>query len=96
MKQIFIDGALVDSQVQLHNSLAAALEFPVYYGKNLDALWDCLSDYAISLGGDEIELVIKNSNHVREVVGADYFQKILACFSEARDEWKVHLNIILA
>lgn len=28
----------------LHEILAAALNFPGYYGKNWDAFWDCISD----------------------------------------------------
>ena len=31
-------------EADLHRELAAALEFPSYYGKNLDALNDCMRD----------------------------------------------------
>jgi hypothetical protein len=30
----------------MHSDLAALLEFPDYYGRNLDALNDCLRDVA--------------------------------------------------
>jgi RNAse (barnase) inhibitor barstar len=30
------------SSTSLHEMLAAALDFPDYYGKNWDAFWDCL------------------------------------------------------
>ena len=39
-----LDGARVTTVGELHQSLAEALGFPDYYGHNLDALADCLSD----------------------------------------------------
>jgi ribonuclease inhibitor len=38
-----IEGTKINSKEELHESLATALGFPSYYGKNLDALWDCLT-----------------------------------------------------
>ena len=35
------------SPADLHRDIAQALDFPGYYGKNLDALNDCLSDVAL-------------------------------------------------
>ena len=39
-----LDGAMMDTQAHAHQHLQEALGFPAYYGKNLDALYDCLTD----------------------------------------------------
>lgn len=39
-----LDGGAVDTAAGFHDAVAAALGFPAYYGRNLDALDDCLSD----------------------------------------------------
>lgn len=52
MKQITLDGnKLADSSI-VHDYLKEALSFPEYYGRNLDALYDCLTDL------DHLELII--------------------------------------
>ena len=38
-----IDCTGVSSRADLHQVFAEALSFPEYYGKNLDALFDCLT-----------------------------------------------------
>ncbi|MCB1159069.1 MAG: barstar family protein [Leptospiraceae bacterium] len=44
MKQYSLNTASIRSIDELHKSIATAFSFPSYYGKNLDALWDCLRD----------------------------------------------------
>ena len=44
MKYVFLDGEKIRSNADLHERFAEALDFPAYYGKNLDALHDCLTD----------------------------------------------------
>ncbi len=41
-----LDGATVQTRRELHDAIAAALDFPDHYGRNLDALHDCLRDVA--------------------------------------------------
>lgn len=41
---ITIDCTEIKNKEQLHELLAEALSFPSYYGHNLDALFDCLTD----------------------------------------------------
>ena len=41
---IVLDGARMDSREALHAELKAKLSLPDYYGANLDALNDCLSE----------------------------------------------------
>lgn len=42
MKDITINCAGIDSMGALHDILARELDFPQWYGRNLDALHDCL------------------------------------------------------
>jgi len=44
MKTVVIDCAVISDKAALHQALAQALCFPDYYGNNLDALYDCLTD----------------------------------------------------
>jgi len=40
----YVDGWGSETEAEFHARIAATLGFPDYYGANLDALWDCLSD----------------------------------------------------
>jgi len=44
MKQVILDGTKIISREQLHNVLQQCLSLPEWYGRNLDALFDCLTD----------------------------------------------------
>ncbi len=44
MKYVFLDGDKIDSARELHEVFAASLELPDYFGRNMDALHDCLTD----------------------------------------------------
>ena len=50
MKYVFLDGERLRSPDELHRAFADALDFPAYYGHNLDALHDCLTEQAESVG----------------------------------------------
>lgn len=43
MKNITINCAQIASMAEFHESIARELNFPDWYGKNLDALHDCLT-----------------------------------------------------
>ena len=43
MKEITIDCTTVASMAEIHEILARELDFPDWYGRNLDALHDCLT-----------------------------------------------------
>ena len=57
MHCIELDGKLIKKDG--HDYLKKALNFPNYYGKNLDALYDCLTD----IGVDTV-IVLKNKDYV--------------------------------
>ena len=43
MKQITINCAQIGTMAEMHAILARKLNFPQWYGRNLDALHDCLT-----------------------------------------------------
>jgi hypothetical protein len=48
-----LDASAWTREADLHRDIAAALDFPDYYGHNLDALNDCLRDVAAGAYGTE-------------------------------------------
>ena len=84
MKQITLDGNLLADAAKVHDYLKEMLEFPEYYGSNLDALYDCLTDL------EDIEITI----NLPEEDGA-IFQKVLRVFKAAdrkNDSMKLIIN----
>lgn len=79
---MILDAAQMNEKVQAHRYLAKMLALPDYYGRNLDALYDCLTDL------DETEIRFVNL----EEAGGTYFSRVLSVFREAEIENpKLHL-----
>lgn len=60
MEFIIIDGKRMTTIEETHSYLARTLRLPGYYGGNLDALHDCLTDlsrsvWIILINGDEMD-----------------------------------------
>ena len=45
MKKVILDFSNCKNWNDMHQLVMKELDFPDYYGKNLDALWDCLSGW---------------------------------------------------
>ena len=62
MREILLDFKWLETPGQVQDYLAAQLELPQYYGKNLDALYDCLTELSedtcilVSEAGEESEI----------------------------------------
>jgi len=69
-----IDGALIQSRESLHDTLAEQLALPEWYGRNLDALFDCLTDLHEET---EIRLVHPEELFAHLGVYADVLQAVL-------------------
>lgn len=73
---IILDAAMLRERLPAHDYLKEALALPDYYGRNLDALYDCLTEL------DETEIRFVNL----DAAGDSYFSRVLSVFQEAREE----------
>ena len=77
---VILDGKAMVDRVSAHSHLADRLELPTYYGRNLDALYDVLTEI-----GEETELVLTDPAAVAEQMGK-YGEALLATLQEAAEE----------
>ena len=91
MRICILDGEIIKDREMLHDTLAEALEFPDWYGRNLDALHDCLTDIR-----EETEFRIQNAGALANHLGsyASALKKVICAASEENericweaDEW---------
>ena len=88
MKHVILDGESLLTRSDLHKALREGLEFPEWYGNNLDALHDVLTEY-----NEETCIELKNPALLDEHLGdyAVYFMRVLRdCMEE-----NSHLHLIL-
>lgn len=85
MIELTLDGHILGDQALLHPLLARELSFPNWYGGNLDALFDCLTDLT-----QEVSITL------REVDGLPpYAQRVVRVLRAAAGENpRIHLNIL--
>ncbi len=57
----YVDGAKIQNKAGLMDALAAAFRFPAYFGKNWDALLDCLRSLPDELPAKGYILAVRNS-----------------------------------
>lgn len=81
MREVVFDSSHIKRLDQLHSELSRSLDFPDYYGANLDALYDCLSgDVALPL-----KIIWKNYNITRSKLGKDA-EKVLKVMKDFAKE----------
>lgn len=74
-----VDCRAMTSRAAVHDTLAQTFAFPAYYGRNLDALYDCLT----ALPPCAVRL--ENRDALYENLGP-YAEKLLAVFRDAAAE----------
>ena len=71
------------SKEELLNTIAEQLHFPLYFGKNWDALYDCMNDFTWT---NCFRIVIVHKD--LPVIGDDNLKIYLNILSESVAEWK--------
>ena len=74
-----IDGKAVQTREDVYNTAVRAMSPPEWFGRNLDALWDLLTDLC-----DPLTVVVIETDLLREHLGsfADTLLKLLAQAAE--------------
>jgi ribonuclease inhibitor len=80
MIEVRLDGRQISDKKQLHDQLSMELGFPAWYGSNLDALYDCLTDIH-----EDTLLVVSHWEQLMEQLG-DYGTRCSHVLSRAEEE----------
>lgn len=80
MRTFHLDGAAITDREMLHRELADGLDFPSWYGGNLDALYDCLTDL-----DDEVEIIVSNAPQLEGNLGS-YAERFFRVLEDAAAE----------
>lgn len=76
MNKVIVDCSGITDARQLHEALKEALRLPEWYGHNLDALYDCLTELC-----DETHLILLHWDR-----DAAYSAGFLSVFDDAHEE----------
>ena len=85
--QITIDCAQIFDRGTFHRAFATKLHFPIYYGENLDALFDCLTSLP-----ENTTLVLQNAETLLDSLGG-YGRAALNALTRAEMESEGRLTI---
>lgn len=79
--KVIINGKDIKSEHDFHKHIAEALDFPKYYGSNLDALWDVLSTDIER----PITLIWKDAQYSRVELDSSY-EKIIKILQRVEEQ----------
>ena len=83
-KARILDFSGAESAAEIHERLKEAFGFPDHYGKNWDALYDCLGD--LLTDGERCEVEIRGFYSMDEALRRQC-APMLAVFGDAQEEW---------
>ena len=83
----YIDGSKAETMLDFYQQIQKGLKLPAYFGKNLDALFDCLCDFSW-LDAHEIHIVLRGYDLFLSKEPKNERWNILAVLNDAVTEWK--------
>ena len=86
-RQIHLEFGPLDTKEQVQTYLQEQMGFPSYYGKNLDALYDCLTEYS-----EDVAVLLTDMWQERPV--DEYIRRVFRVFRDAAEE-NGHLQLSL-
>ena len=87
-KRLFLNARRMTTRERAHEHLKERLRLPEWYGKNLDALRDCLGEIS-----EPTRITIRFSPVLEQMLG-EYGQSILRVLRQAAEEnWNINLTV---
>lgn len=87
MNKLILNGKEFINSDVTHSKLKTIFDFPDYYGKNLDAFWDCIKEYAIECFQEqEVKIVWKDFSTSKINLGEEA-DILLELFQEASKQY---------
>lgn len=80
MQEVYINGKDFDTPKEVHEFLAEELNFPDYYGNNLSALYDVLTELS-----DDTRIILDLSD-VEEESMIEMLERMAEVMTDAADE----------
>ena len=77
---VILDARKMDERAAAHEYLKKIFSFPDYYGNNLDALYDCLSEM------QKLNIII-----LHEGEADNYYPRVLSVFEDLQDAQIYHI-----
>lgn len=78
-RQIHLEFGPLDTKEQVQTYLQEQMGFPSYYGKNLDALYDCLTEYS-----EDVAVLLTDMWQERPI--DEYIRCVFRVFRDAAEE----------
>ncbi|MDY6335216.1 MAG: barstar family protein [Lachnospiraceae bacterium] len=78
-RQIHLEFGPLDTKEQVQTYLQEQMGFPAYYGKNLDALYDCLTEYPE-------DVAVRLTDMWQERPVDEYIRRVFRVFCDAAEE----------
>ena len=82
MTTAHLNGAALRDRAALHDALTKQFDFPAHYGRNLDALYDLLTERP----EDSYRIEIENAEALEEHLGG-YYRVFLGVLEDAKVNW---------
>jgi len=80
MYTVSLNKETVSCMEDVYRLIAEAFRFPSYFGANLDALYDCLTE-----SREEREIILSDGDYLEELLGKRYLRLRSVLYDAMRD-----------
>jgi RNAse (barnase) inhibitor barstar len=84
---LYVNLSAVQSKQEVLEAMAVAFQFPVQYGKNLDALYDCITDLVHKAGPQPGFVVVLEQLPDNPRFDREAREQLLEVFRDAAEYW---------